>query len=107
MRIANLGTLPNIAPTAPTKPSAPASSVPGLEQPAGPSFGDTLKDAVGSVNELQGNADNMAQKLATGDVQDIHQVMLALNKASNAFGLTMQVRNKAVEAYQDIMRMQV
>lgn len=91
-------------------------SIPSLEQPpalkstgsaTAPGFGDMMKDAVSEVNNLQGNADTLAQKLATGDVQDIHQVMLALNKASSAFGLTVQVRNKAVEAYQEIMRMQV
>jgi flagellar hook-basal body complex protein FliE len=91
-------------------------SIPGLNQtnaakgagnaPA-PGFADMVKDAVNEVNNLQGNADTLAQKLATGDVQDVHQVMLALGKASSAFGLTVQVRNKAIEAYQEIMRMQV
>jgi flagellar hook-basal body complex protein FliE len=71
------------------------------------SFGSTIKNAIGEVNSLQDNADQLAQKLATGDVQDIHQVMLALDKASVAFGATVQVRNKAIESYQEIMRMQV
>lgn len=73
----------------------------------GPGFADTVKKAVGEVNELQAEGDVLAQKLATGDVEDIHEVMLALNKASMAFGLTVQVRNKVVESYQEVMRMQV
>ncbi len=73
----------------------------------GPGFGQTMQNAVDQVNTLQNNADQLAQKLATGDVEDVHQVMLALNQASNAFGVTVQVRNKALDAYQEIMRMQV
>ena len=74
---------------------------------SGPGFGQYLTDAIDQVNGLQANADTLAQKLATGDVQDVHQVMLALNQASNAFGLTTQVRNKVLDAYQEVMRMQV
>lgn len=73
----------------------------------GAGFGDTIGQALQNVNNLQAGADTLAQKLATGDVQDIHEVMLALNQASMAFDLTAQVRNKVVEAYQEVMRMQV
>ncbi len=71
------------------------------------SFAETIQSTVEQVNAIQANADTMAQKLATGDVEDIHQVLMALNHASDAFGVTVQVRNKVVEAYQEIMRMQV
>jgi flagellar hook-basal body complex protein FliE len=98
MRIGGIGTIPNFE---------PMNSIKGAGSAPAPGFGDMVKDAVGEVNKLQGNADTLAQKLATGDVQDIHEVMLALSKASSAFGLTVQVRNKAIEAYQEIMRMQV
>jgi flagellar hook-basal body complex protein FliE len=74
---------------------------------SGPGFGDTVVQALQNVNNLQAGADDLANKLATGDVQDVHQVMLALNQASMAFDLTAQVRNKVVEAYQEVMRMQV
>ena len=74
---------------------------------SGPSFGATLVNALSDVNALQNTADVAAQKLATGDAQDIHQVLLALNHASSAFSLTLQVRNKAIDAYQEVMRMQV
>src|SRR5690349_13481823 len=71
------------------------------------SFGSTLKQAVGEVNNLQNQADKTAVKLATGDLQDVHEAMLAMQKASMAFQFTVQVRNKIVEAYQEIMRTQV
>jgi flagellar hook-basal body complex protein FliE len=100
MRIGGIGSQPSIlsSQTAPVQPGEATGKA---------SFGDTIKNAVGEVNSLQDNADQLAQKLATGDVQDIHQVMLALDKASTAFGATVQVRNKAIESYQEIMRMQV
>lgn len=70
-------------------------------------FADSLKDAVQSVNDLQKNADVMSQKLATGESKNIPEVMLAVEKADIALKLMVQVRNKMIEAYQEIMRMQV
>jgi flagellar hook-basal body complex protein FliE len=98
MTIGSIGSIGSLGQTAQAKGSGNA---------AAPGFGEMMKDAVSEVNDLQGKADTLAQKVSTGDVQDIHQAMLALNKANSAFGLTVQVRNKAVEAYQEIMRMQV
>lgn len=74
---------------------------------SGLSFGSALKSALGEVNKLQQKADDMAVGLATGDVEDVHAAMLAMNKAKSAFDFTLQVRNKVIEAYQEIMRMQV
>ena len=71
------------------------------------SFADTLKDAVGSVNELSHAADVQQQKLATGETKNIPEVMIATEKAQIAFKLLMQVRNKVIDAYQEIMKMQV
>ena len=71
------------------------------------SFGSTLKSAVSEVNGLQVNADNMAAKLATGDIEDVHQAMVAMQKASLALQFTVQVRNKVIDAYTEIMRTQV
>jgi len=106
MRINPIGNQPLLNAIRPAAESSPktATSIAGA---GGPSFGDVVKNAVEEVNSLQAGADDLARKLATGDVQDIHQVMLALDKASTAFGLTVQVRNKVVEAYQEIMRLQV
>ena len=74
---------------------------------AGPSFADTLKDAVNSVNQLSLDADTKAQELATGKTDDIAGVMIATEKADIALRAMVQVRNKIIDAYQDIMKMQV
>ena len=71
------------------------------------SFADTLKEAVGSVNQMQNAADIATQKLATGKTDNIPEVMIATEKADIAFKLMVQVRNKIIEAYQDVMKMQV
>jgi flagellar hook-basal body complex protein FliE len=76
-------------------------------QPGEKTFADTLKDAVQSVNEAQKTADYKAQQLATGKSSDIADVMLSAEKANIQFKLMTSVRNKIIEAYQEIMKMQV
>ena len=71
------------------------------------SFKDVVKKAVSEVNNLQNQGDKMAVNLASGGTADVHQAMMAMQKAKLALDLTIQVRNKVVEAYQEIMRMQV
>lgn len=71
------------------------------------SFGQFLQDAMQEVNNLQLESQDMKQQLITGNVEDIHQVMIAAEKANVALQLTVQIRNKVIEAYQEIMRMQV
>lgn len=74
----------------------------------GKSFTDFLKDSLSEVNNLQKTGDEMSVRFAGGDPQvDIHDLMLALEEASIAKQLTIEIRNKLVEAYQEIMRMQV
>lgn len=70
-------------------------------------FGDLLKDALQKVQDLENEAKDEAIKLALGENTDAHQAMIALAKADLALQLTIQIRNKAIEAYQEIMRMQV
>jgi flagellar hook-basal body complex protein FliE len=70
-------------------------------------FADTLKDAVGSVNTLQKQADVKAQELATGKTDNIQDVMVSAEKADIALRLMVNVRNKIIDAYQDVMKMQV
>ncbi len=84
----------------------PTSSAPASAQPA-PSFEKMVKDAVSDVNHLQSQADDAAVRLATGDTEDVHRAMTAMQKAKLALDLTIQVRNKVIEAYQEVMRMQV
>ncbi|MCH8156362.1 MAG: flagellar hook-basal body complex protein FliE [Nitrospinae bacterium] len=73
----------------------------------GPSFADTLTESLNKVNDLQKEADKAIEDFATGKTRNIHETMIAVNKADLAFRLTMQVRNKIVEAYQEVMRTQV
>ncbi|MBS3947251.1 MAG: flagellar hook-basal body complex protein FliE [Dethiobacter sp.] len=70
-------------------------------------FGQMLRQALGEVNKLQQNADVAAKKLVLGEAEDVHQVMIAMEQARLALQLTVQVRNKLVEAYQEISRMQI
>ena len=70
-------------------------------------FGEFLTDALKATNELQLNSDAMNAALAAGRVEDISQVMIASQKAEIALQLTLQLRNRATSAYQEIMRMQV
>ena len=74
---------------------------------AGPSFADTLKEAVNNVNQLSLDADRKAQELSTGKTDDIAGVMMAAEKADIALRAMVQVRNKIIDAYQEIMKMQV
>ncbi|MGQ9454282.1 MAG: flagellar hook-basal body complex protein FliE [Armatimonadota bacterium] len=71
------------------------------------SFKQIVKKAISEVNNLQKEADELAVKLATGDIEDVHRAMIAMQKAKLALDLTIQVRNKVIEAYQEVMRMQV
>ena len=71
------------------------------------SFGDMLKDAVRTVDRLHHEADTAITDLTTGRETDIHRTMVAMEKADISFQLAMQVRNKLVTAYEEIMRMQV
>lgn len=73
----------------------------------GKSFADTLKDAVGTVNTLQKASDAKMQELATGKTSNIPEVMMAAEKADIALRMMVQVRNKIIEAYQEVMKMQV
>lgn len=90
-----------------SKFQAPASqpSVGGAE--GGKSFADTLKDAVNNVNTLQKESDVKMQEIATGKNHNIPEVMISAEKADIAFKLMVQVRNKIIEAYQEVMKMQV
>jgi len=70
-------------------------------------FGDVLEQALDTVNDMQSRADRLTEKLAAGEVSDIHQVMIAVEQVNLALQLTMQVRNKIIESYQEVMRMQI
>lgn len=71
------------------------------------SFADTLKAAINQTNDLQVKANKAAEELATGRTNNIQEVMIAAEKADISLRLMMQVRNKIIDAYQEIMKMQV
>mgnify|MGYP001767288940 CR=1 FL=1 len=71
------------------------------------SFGEVLKDSIQKVGKLEQDADQEVAKLAKMETQDIHNTMIAIEKADLSFQLMMQVRNKIISAYEEIMRMQV
>jgi flagellar hook-basal body complex protein FliE len=73
----------------------------------GAGFGEVLKKAVESVNAMQHEAGRLEEAVAQGENVNIHQAVIAGQKAGLSFNLLVQVRNKMVEAYQEIMRMQV
>ena len=83
-------------------------SVPAPGQTEGAkSFAETLKDAVQNVNQAQQQADRKMEELATGKNHNIADVMITAEKADLSLKLMVQVRNKIIEAYQEIMKMQV
>ena len=86
----------------------------GLTQPKTPPiqqmgdrFGEMLKTSMTEVNQAQISADRAAEQIAAGETKDLHGAMIKLEEADISLRLMVQVRNKAVEAYQEIMRMQV
>ena len=74
---------------------------------AATSFGDILKQAINSVNELQKINGHNNYLLSAGQIENIHNVMIDAEKADIALQFTIQVRNKVLDAYQEIMRMQI
>lgn len=93
------------------QPIVSSIDVPSVGQTAGtaesPGFMDSLKQAIGEVNDAQLHAGRAVDALMTGESQDIHRAMVALQQADVSFQLMMQIRNKLIAAYEEIQRMQV
>lgn len=83
-----------------------AERVSGSSGPREWGFVETLRGAMDQVNGLQGAAENKVGALLDGSGMDVHSAMVAVEKADLSFQLMMQVRNKIVQAYQEISRMQ-
>lgn len=79
----------------------------GASQPGKMSFFDQLQARVAEVNEHSKVADKMASDVVTGKSENLHEAMLAASTAELTFNLMVQVRNRALEAYQEVMRMPV
>jgi flagellar hook-basal body complex protein FliE len=87
-------------------PRAAYATQVGKSVPGG-SFVDQLHAAVRNVDGLQDNRDNLTASMVRGDQLEVHDVMVAAEEAQLAFELLLEVRNKLLESYQEIMRMQV
>ena len=91
------------------KPVMPNSILPGVaKKVAGApdkSFLGMLNNSIQEINKLQVNANEQVAKLARGEIQDVHQVMIAAQEANLTFSMMMQIRNQIVNAYQEIIKM--
>jgi len=103
-----------IMPLGPLNPITPISieTSPNISsgdgtQKAGGDFSKFLNDALGQVDALQKNADAASLQLATGQVDDLSSVMVAIEKASLSLSLLVATRDKVLDAYNQIMRMQI
>ncbi len=72
-----------------------------------PSFIELLEESINRTNQLQLEADQLTEDFALGKIEDIHKVTIATEKAQLALNLTISIQNKVVEAYREIMRMQI
>jgi len=73
----------------------------------GEDFFSVLKDTINEVNDTQIKADEAATSIATGSVKDLHQAAIAIDKAEISMKMMLEVRNKALSAYKEILRTQV
>lgn len=83
---------------------------PGLPTPRsndGPGFQATLEDAINRVDGAQKNADGQIEAFVAGEQENLHEVMISMNQAELHFDLMNEVRNKALDTYQELMRMQI
>jgi flagellar hook-basal body complex protein FliE len=91
---------------------SPVSAVTGLENTSGTGstggvdFGNLISNGLEHVQALQTRSDNLSVEAATGRLQDVHDYMIAANEAGLAVQLTVALRNRAVEAFNEIMRLQ-
>lgn len=101
MSIAPIGAALPALPSLATLPSV------GTAAPQAAGFADSIAGALDNLNQLHSTADGLAQQAAVGTLEDVHDYTIAATEANLATELTVAVRNKAVESFNEIMRMQV
>lgn len=89
------------------RPIAPSAATPQAQGPGAVSFADALKESIAEVNNLKLEADAAIEDLAVGASTDVQGTIMAVERADVSFKLMMEVRNKIVSAYQEVMRTQV
>jgi len=89
------------------EPTIGAQKTSKVSETEGASFSDALKQALEATNEEQVNSEKALTDLATGDVKDLHQAAIAINKAELSMKMMLEVRNKAISAYKEISRTQM
>ena len=82
-------------------------SLPRPKESSGTGFSDTLKEAINEVDASQKEADRQITSFVAGEQENVHDVMIAMNEAKLSFQLMTEVRNKMLDTYQELMRMQV
>lgn len=97
----------SIAPIGPLTPGALTPTTSPSTGTSGKGFGDMLSGAIDKLDGLQQQATDASTQLATGQASDVSTVAMQVEQASLALQLATEVRNKAVDAYQDLFRMQV
>jgi flagellar hook-basal body complex protein FliE len=97
----------DITSVGPIRPDTPFPLETDSKVKADPTFSEMMKNAVNYVNEMQTAADDKSLKLALGEIKDVHEVMLAVEKASLSLNLAIEIRNRVIESYQTIMRQQI
>ncbi len=95
--------LPSLGPLTAAPSAAPASVAGG----AGQSFGNSIGNALESLSDAHNQVDDLAVQAATGDLTAIHDFTIATSEVQLMTELTVEIRNKAIESFNDIMRMQV
>ncbi|MCK4660297.1 MAG: flagellar hook-basal body complex protein FliE [Phycisphaerae bacterium] len=93
--------------TGPISPITDTQTTDAVPSSGGKDFKEILLDSLEEVNRLQTEADNGVQALYRGDTDNVAEVFTAVNKASIAFDLLMEIRNKLLEAYEEIKQMRV
>ncbi len=96
---------PSIKPLALVQPVEGASKI--QPQKAAGQLGDTFGKMVDSLSNTMNNSDTLIQKLAAGENVDLHQVMISSEQASISMQVALSMRDKLVQAYQEVMRMAV
>jgi flagellar hook-basal body complex protein FliE len=98
---------PNLAGAASPSETAPTGGSGKTGEAKGPGFSNFIERAIGEVDAKLQAADAEKAKVLTGETNNLHQAVIAMQEASVAFSLMVEVRNKLVESYQELMRIQV